>query len=117
MDWIELNTTSLLDAQDLVIVAPNRTIRSPRMAPRTTLENLPPWLILMGSLAAIGPLAIDMYLPSFPAIAADLGVAQGLVEQTVASYLLGLALAQLCYGPLADRYGRKIPLLGGLALF
>ncbi|WP_269495257.1 multidrug effflux MFS transporter [Castellaniella sp. S9] len=87
------------------------------MPPRTTLENLPPWLILMGSLAAIGPLAIDMYLPSFPAIAADLGVAQGLVEQTLATYLLGLALAQLCYGPLADRYGRKIPLLGGLALF
>ena len=87
------------------------------MPPRTTLENLPPWLILMGSLAAIGPLAVDMYLPSFPAIAADLGVAQGLVEQTLASYLLGLALAQLCYGPLADRYGRKFPLLGGLTLF
>uniref|UniRef100_UPI003340BA45 multidrug effflux MFS transporter n=1 Tax=Castellaniella defragrans TaxID=75697 RepID=UPI003340BA45 len=87
------------------------------MPSRAILVTLPPWLILMGSLAAIGPLAIDMYLPSFPAIAADLGVAQGLVEQTLASYLLGLALAQLCYGPLADRYGRKPPLLGGLALF
>lgn len=87
------------------------------MQPRNTLESLPPWLILMGALAAIGPLAVDMYLPSFPAIAADLGVAQGLVEQTLASYLLGLALAQLCYGPLADRYGRRRPLLGGLTLF
>lgn len=87
------------------------------MPSRNTLETLPPWLILMGALAAIGPLAVDMYLPSFPAIATDLGVQQGLVEQTLATYLLGLALAQLCYGPLADRYGRKIPLLGGLALF
>lgn len=87
------------------------------MASRTALESLPRWLILMGSLAAIGPLAVDMYLPSFPAIAADLGVPQGQVEQTLASYLLGLALAQLCYGPLADRYGRKRPLLAGLTLF
>ncbi|HUH39354.1 MAG TPA: multidrug effflux MFS transporter [Castellaniella sp.] len=87
------------------------------MPSRTALESLPRWLILMGSLAAIGPLAVDMYLPSFPAIAADLGVPQGRVEQTLASYLLGLALAQLCYGPLADRYGRKPPLLAGLALF
>lgn len=71
----------------------------------------------MGALAAIGPLAIDMYLPAFGAIAADLGVKQGLVERTLASYLLGLAIAQLLYGPLADRFGRKPPLLLGLILF
>ncbi|MBB6085048.1 Bcr/CflA family multidrug efflux MFS transporter [Castellaniella defragrans] len=78
---------------------------------------LPPWLILMGALAALGPLAIDMYLPAFGAMAADLGVHPGQVERTLASYLLGLALAQLVYGPLADRYGRKPPLLLGLTLF
>lgn len=78
---------------------------------------MPPWLILMGALAALGPLAIDMYLPAFGAMAHDLGVSPGLVERTLASYLLGLALAQLVYGPLADRYGRKPPLLLGLALF
>lgn len=78
---------------------------------------LPPWLILMGALAALGPLAIDMYLPAFGAIATDLGVPQGLVERTLASYLLGLALAQLFYGPLADRFGRKPPLMLGLLLF
>ncbi|MBV6271462.1 multidrug effflux MFS transporter [Alcaligenaceae bacterium CGII-47] len=71
----------------------------------------------MGSLAAIGPLAVDMYLPSFGAIAADLNVPVSQVERTLASYLLGLALAQLVYGPLADRLGRKIPLIGGLILF
>lgn len=71
----------------------------------------------MGALAGLGPLAIDMYLPAFQAMARDLQVSQGLVEQTLASYLLGLAFAQLLYGPLADRFGRKPPLLLGLALF
>lgn len=80
-------------------------------------KSFPPWLILMGALAAIGPLAIDMYLPSFQSIARDLQVSHGMVERTLASYLLGLALAQLAYGPLSDRYGRKLPLLGGVLLF
>lgn len=87
------------------------------MPTKQTLISIPPWLILMGSLAAIGPLAVDMYLPSFEAIAVDLNVSVGQVERTLASYLLGLALAQLIYGPLADRFGRKPPLIGGLILF
>lgn len=87
------------------------------MPAKSTLTSIPSWLVLMGSLAAIGPLAVDMYLPSFGAIAADLGVSVGEVERTLASYLLGLALAQLFYGPLADRFGRKLPLIGGLVLF
>ena len=66
----------------------------------------------MGALTAIGPFAIDMYLPAFPTIAANLGVPRG----DVAAYLIGLALAQVFYGPMAD-YGRKPPLLVGLALF
>ena len=87
------------------------------MASRSSSLPMPPWLILMGALAALGPLAIDMYLPAFGAMALDLGVHPGQVERTLASYLLGLALAQLAYGPLADRYGRKPPLLLGLTLF
>lgn len=87
------------------------------MPAKKTLVSIPPWLLLMGSLAAIGPLAVDMYLPSFEAIATDLNVSVGQVERTLASYLLGLALAQLIYGPLADRFGRKLPLIGGLILF
>jgi DHA1 family bicyclomycin/chloramphenicol resistance-like MFS transporter len=71
----------------------------------------------MGALTAIGPFSIDLYLPAFPAIAAGLNVAQGDVERTMASYLIGLAAAQIFYGPLADRYGRKPPLLAGLALY
>ncbi len=71
----------------------------------------------MGMLTALGPLAIDMYLPAFPAIVEGLATTQGQVERTLAGYLLGLALAQIFYGPLADRYGRKPPLLLGLAIY
>jgi DHA1 family bicyclomycin/chloramphenicol resistance-like MFS transporter len=82
------------------------------------LKNIiPSWLILMGLLSALGPLAIDMYLPAFPSMVQDLGTTQGQVERTLASYLLGLAAAQLFYGPFADRFGRKKPLIMGLIIF
>ncbi|NYT59697.1 multidrug effflux MFS transporter [Alcaligenaceae bacterium] len=84
---------------------------------KSSLTTIPPWLILMGLLTAIGPLAIDMYLPAFSAITQGLDAGPGQVERTLASYLLGLATAQLFYGPLADRYGRKKPLLLGLIIF
>ncbi|TAL75744.1 MAG: Bcr/CflA family efflux MFS transporter [Burkholderiaceae bacterium] len=71
----------------------------------------------MGALSALGPLAIDFYLPAFPSIVAGLNATQGEVERTLASYLFGLSLAQMAYGPLADRFGRKAPLIGGLAIF
>jgi len=77
----------------------------------------PGWLVLMGLLTALGPLAIDMYLPAFPAIAQGLQASQGEVERTLASYLFGLAMAQLFYGPFADRFGRKVPLMAGLVVF
>lgn len=80
-------------------------------------RGLPGWLLLMGALTAIGPFSIDLYLPAFPAIAAGLNVRQGDVERTMAAYLVGLSTAQIFYGPLADRYGRKPPLLVGLSLY
>ncbi|WP_199748557.1 Bcr/CflA family multidrug efflux MFS transporter [Candidimonas sp. SYP-B2681] len=83
----------------------------------SSLTVIPRWLILMGLLTALGPLAIDMYLPAFPAIAQGLGTTPGRVERTLASYLFGLAMAQLFYGPIADRYGRKKPLIAGLLIF
>lgn len=85
--------------------------------PRQLTRNFPSWLVLMGLLTAMAPLAIDMYLPAFPAIALDLKTTEGNIERTLASYLLGMALAQLFYGPIADRFGRKIPLIFGLLLF
>ncbi len=71
----------------------------------------------MGFITAIGPLAIDMYLPAFPAMAAELNTTTGYIERTLAGYLLGLAIAQLFYGPIADRYGRRTTLTLGLTIF
>src|SRR3954447_26330389 len=66
---------------------------------------------------AIGPLAIDMYLPALPTLATEFKVDAARVQHTLSAYLLGLAIGQLAFGPVADRYGRKAPLLGGLAVF
>jgi MFS transporter, DHA1 family, multidrug resistance protein len=73
--------------------------------------------VILGALAAMGPLAIDMYLPSFPAIGRELGAGAAEVGTTVATYFLGLTIGQLFYGPMSDRVGRKPPLYFGLALF
>ncbi len=73
--------------------------------------------LYLGTMAALGPLAIDMYLPSFPRIAADFGVEAAGIQRTLSAYFIGLALGQLVYGPLADRVGRKWPLYFGLGLF
>lgn len=80
-------------------------------------RRLPGWLILMGALTAIGPFSTDMYLPAFPAMALGLHAQLGEIERTLSAYFVGLALSQLIYGPLADRYGRKPPLLCGLVLY
>lgn len=80
-------------------------------------RGLPPWLILLGVLIAIGPLSIDMYLPGFPAMAAEFAGTPGRPEYTLASFFVGMAFGQLFYGPLSDRYGRKPPLYAGLALY
>ncbi len=73
--------------------------------------------IILGSLAAMGPLAIDMYLPSFPTIARELHSTPSTVEITAAVYFIGLALGQAVYGPLSDRFGRTRPLYFGLVVF
>lgn len=74
-------------------------------------------IILLGILAAIGPFTIDMYLPGFRDIAADLGTTEKHVAFTLTSYFIGIALGQLFYGPIIDKYGRKKPLLFGLLLY
>lgn len=86
--------------------------------PATQAERSIFWLtIYLGTIAALGPLAIDMYLPAFPRIAESFGAQVPDIQLTLASYFVGLALGQLVYGPLADRLGRKPPLYFGLALF
>jgi len=73
--------------------------------------------ILLASLAALGPFSIDTYLPSFPAIAQNLGASQIEVQQTLAIYLLSFALMTLWHGAIADRFGRRRVILVALALF
>jgi MFS transporter, DHA1 family, multidrug resistance protein len=80
-----------------------------------SLHRVPGWLLLIGVMTAIGPVSIDMYLPAFPLIERELA-GQG-IEQTMAGYLIGLALGQLVYGPVSDRFGRKPPLYVGFALY
>lgn len=80
-------------------------------------RGLPGWLALLGVLMAIGPLSIDMYLPGFPAMAAEFAGTPGRPEYTLASFFVGMACGQLFYGPLSDRYGRKPPLYVGLAFY
>ena len=83
-------------------------------APRLRRAGL---IVLLGALTAFGALSIDMYLPGLPALASDLRAGQGAAETTVAAFLFGLAGGQLIYGPLADRLGRRSPLLVGIALY
>jgi DHA1 family bicyclomycin/chloramphenicol resistance-like MFS transporter len=73
--------------------------------------------LILGALSAIAPLSIDMYLPSLPALERHFGAYAAAGEHTVAAFFIGLAIGQLFYGPVADRYGRKPPLLFGLACF
>ncbi|MBX7125231.1 MAG: multidrug effflux MFS transporter [Cyclobacteriaceae bacterium] len=74
-------------------------------------------ILILGSLATISPFSIDMYLPGFPAIAKDLGTSVAQVELSLTAYLIGIAVGQLLYGPLLDRYGRKRPLYAGLIVY
>lgn len=73
--------------------------------------------LLLGMTVALGPLALDAYLPAFPEIADELGVAHGAVGLTLSAYVGTMGLAQLIGGPLSDRYGRQRILMFGLAVF
>ncbi|MET5116175.1 MFS transporter, partial [Burkholderia pseudomallei] len=69
------------------------------------------------ALAACGPIATDMFLPSLPAIAGGFGVTAAAAQRTLTSFLAGFSIGMLLYGPLSDTYGRRPGLLGGITLF
>ncbi|HCN83617.1 MAG TPA: Bcr/CflA family drug resistance efflux transporter [Sphingobacteriaceae bacterium] len=74
-------------------------------------------VLILGSLTALSPFSIDMYLPGFQVIATDLHTTAARVSLSLSSYFMGLAGGQLLYGPLLDRFGRKKPLYAGLILY
>ena len=73
--------------------------------------------LILGLLSAVGPFAIDMYLPAMPAIALDLGADVTAVQLTLTAYFVAFGVAQLFYGPWADQSGRKLPLYFGVCVF
>ncbi|TDH20658.1 Bcr/CflA family efflux MFS transporter [Segetibacter sp. 3557_3] len=74
-------------------------------------------ILILGLLSAIGPFSIDMYLPGFPSIAANLNTTVEYVAYSLSSFFIGICLGQLLCGPLLDRFGRKVPLCIGLVLY
>jgi MFS transporter, DHA1 family, multidrug resistance protein len=84
-------------------------------APAPLLER-PPYLILV-AISAVGPLALNIFVPSMPGLQSEFGVSYGVVQLTLTLYIIGMAVCQLAYGPLSDRFGRRPVLLAGMALF
>lgn len=72
------------------------------------------FLLILSALMAVTSLSTDIYLPAMPMMAKDL---QGDAELTITGFLIGFCIAQLIWGPISDRYGRRLPLVIGLGLF
>lgn len=74
-------------------------------------------IAILAMLAAFAPITSDMYLSGFPLMEDYFGVPKGGVEITLSTFFFGLAVGQAVYGPLIDRFGRRLPLLGGITLY
>jgi len=74
-------------------------------------------LAVLGSLAAYGPMSIDMYLPGLPSLTAEFATGAAEVQLTLSTFLLGFAVAHLAHGPLSDRFGRRPVLVGGIVIY
>lgn len=102
-----------MEARTSPTTSPGETDGSPGRGTRPGLGLA----VLLTLLVAMGPVSTDLYLPSLPAIAADLGASRALVQLTVGLFIAGFAVMMLVCGPLADRFGRKPVLLAGLAVY
>lgn len=74
------------------------------------------WVLMLGALSALPAFTVDMYLPALPQVADDLSSTAAMAQVTVSCMLVGGAVGQLLIGPMSDRFGRRAPLLVGLAL-
>ncbi|QKJ87869.1 MFS transporter [Paramixta manurensis] len=84
---------------------------------RKDKNSSPGLVVILGLLAMLMPLSIDMYLPAMPQIAKAFSVSAGSVQMTLSAYILGFALGQLFYGPMADSFGRKPVITIGTLIF
>lgn len=82
-----------------------------------SIEPPRPSFAILVAISAIGPLALNIFIPSMPGLQASFGISYGTAQLTLTLYLIGMAVCQLGYGPLSDRYGRRPLLLGGMVLF
>ncbi len=73
--------------------------------------------LILGALSAFAPISIDMYLPGFPVMTAQLGSSASAIQLTLTAFVISLALGQAIAGPLSDAYGRRRPLIFGLVLY
>ncbi|MBC9208756.1 multidrug effflux MFS transporter [Roseomonas aerophila] len=80
-----------------------------------TYPRVPLWLLALITFS--GTLAMHIFVPALPQAGADLGASTAAMQSTVSLYILGLAVGQLAYGPLSDRFGRRPVLMGGLVLY
>ena len=74
------------------------------------------YIVVLGALTALGPFTIDLYLPAFPAVSAELGVSAAAIQLTLTATTVGFALGQLLVGPWSDKVGRRTPLIIATAL-
>ncbi|MFZ2102704.1 MAG: multidrug effflux MFS transporter [Oricola sp.] len=75
------------------------------------------FIAMVAALMALNALAIDILLPAFPDIARDLAIDGNAIQYVILSYVLGFGGAQLVFGPVSDRFGRRMPLFAGLAIY
>jgi MFS transporter, DHA1 family, multidrug resistance protein len=73
--------------------------------------------LVLGLISAVGPFAIDMYLPALPSIGASLKTSQAAAQMSLTAFFITLGVCQVFYGPLSDHFGRKPPIYFGLAMF
>ncbi len=100
----------------MATAAPSVTSDSEATAGGPTRSERVRVILILGTLIALGPLTIDLYLPALPAIADDLNTSSSAVQLTLAATLIGLGLGQLAIGPFSDTAGRRIPLIAGIAV-
>ncbi|WP_374727686.1 MULTISPECIES: multidrug effflux MFS transporter [Glycomyces] len=89
----------------------------PVAAPGHSRRFIATMVFVLGALSATAPIAIDLYLPAFPAMADALGSPESRIQLTLTSMMIGMGLGQAFIGPLSDRIGRRKPLLIGMMVF